>query len=268
MAGEQSGKLEPILQDLATQLEKDASFASKIKTAAVYPLFILVILVVVAFLMLVKVIPQLEDVFTESGAQLPFVTRALLTTSQFCAHYWWLVILLMIVFAVVVALLMTTETFRYYFDKFKMHGPGIGSITTGIYMQRFTSTLSMLTSSGIPIIEAINIVGEVMNNDIYREELKEVASQVERGVPMSVPLSKNPDFPLIVSQMIMVGEQTGKIDKVLENLSKYYEEETDNLIKGATSLFEPVTIVIIGGGVAFLVFAILMPIYNLAGGIQ
>jgi type II secretory pathway component PulF len=167
---------------------------------------------------------------------------------------------------VVVAIkyIMQTDVADYYWNKFKIHGPVIGNIAVGVYMHRFTNTLSLLTSSGIPIIESLHIVGEVMNNKIYIDELEDVAAQVERGVPMSVPLSKNPSFPLIVSQMIMVGEQTGKLEKVLAGLSKYYFEETDNKIKGIASLFEPVIIVFIGGGVAFLIFAILMPIYNIA----
>ncbi|MFA6423168.1 MAG: type II secretion system F family protein [Patescibacteria group bacterium] len=263
-AGESSGKLEQILDDLATQIENDAAFSSKIKAALLYPVFILVVLIGVSVMMMVKVIPQLEDVFKESNAKLPWITTTLMSMSRFMVHYWWICIFAIVGLVILVRVLLKTDGFEYFWNKFKIKGPIIGKIVTGIYMHRFTNTLSLLTSSGIPIIESLDIVGDVMNNRIYIEELQNVAVQVERGVPISVPLSKNSNFPLIVSQMIMVGEQTGKLDKVLKGLAKYYYEETDNKIKGISSLFEPVMIVFIGGGVAFLVFAILMPIYNLA----
>lgn len=263
-AGESSGKLEQILDDLAIQIENDNAFISKIRSAMLYPLFIFLMLLGVGILMLVKVIPQLQEVFDESGAQLPWVTRTLIALSSFMIHFWWVCILIIIGIVVGIKFLMQTDFAQYYWNKFKIHGPIIGSVSVGVYMHRFTNTLSLLTSSGIPIIESLHIVGEVMNNQIYIEELEDIAAQVERGVPMSVPLSKNSDFPLIVSQMIMVGEQTGKLEKVLSGLAKYYWEETDNKIKGISSLFEPVIIVFIGGGVAFLIFAILMPIYNIA----
>ena len=131
-------------------------------------------------------------------------------------------------------------------------------------MTRLTRTMSMLVGSGVEIIKAVGIVADVMNNGIYKESLKQVSSQIERGIPMSVPLSQNPLFPILLSQMIAVGEQTGKLDEVLKNLANYYQEETDNKMRGVTALVEPIIIIILGLGVGIMVFSVLMPIYNLA----
>lgn len=264
-SGEQSGKMDVVLKRLAEQLENEASFQGKIRSALLYPSFIFAAMIAVAIVMMVRVIPQLKSIFEEAGAALPISTRILITISDFMSQYWYLAIL--IVAGGIVGLRLffgNTPRGRLLWNQIQIHTPIIGGLNQGAYMARMTRTLNMLVESGIPIIEAIKIVAEVLNNRIYYEGLQDVAAQVERGVQISAPMSKNPIFPVIVSQMIAVGEQTGRLGDILGNLADYYEEETANKVKGLSSLLEPAIILVIGGGVAFLVFSILLPIYNIA----
>lgn len=262
--GEASGRLDTVLEELAKQLENETRSMNAVKGALVYPLFILAAMIVMAVVVIIKVIPQLKDIFTSAKVDLPLQTTILLKLSDFFSAWWWLVLILVIVLIVVLRYLATkTDVGHYYWNKLQVNPPLGKSITQGTYMLRFSRTLSMLVSAGIPIIEAINITAETMNNIIYEQSLKEVVGELERGVPMSVPLEKNANFPPIVSQMVHVGEQTGRLDEVLNNISYFFEDDVNTKTKALTSLFEPILIVILGLGVMFMVFAILVPIYSI-----
>ena len=261
ISGEAVGKLSEVLTHLADELEKNNSFNSKIQSALVYPIFIIVVMIVIVFIMMTKVIPQLTEIFKESKAELPWATKVLISISSYMISYWWVVLLILIAIVAGIYIFLKTEAGEYLFSKIQIKFPtGIGK---DIYMARFARTLSMLLSSGTPIIDAVRITADVMNNKIYKKSLENLAVQLERGIPMSVPLEKDQYFPLVVPQMVMVGEQTGRLDEILNNLANYYEEQGSEKIKGITSLFEPALIVIIGVGVAFIVFSILMPIYQI-----
>lgn len=262
VSGEAVGRLSEVLDRLADQLEKQNNFLSKIRGALLYPIFIVLAMIAVAILMMIKVVPELKSIFQEAGADLPWSTRTLIFISESIINYWWVYLIGLVGLIGLIRLALKTNQAQYWVSKLEINAPaGLGK---DIYMARFARTLGMLISAGTPIIEAINITAEVMNNRIYEERLKKAASQVERGVPLSVPIEKAGIFPLIVSQMIAVGEQTGKLDETLENLAQYYEEESDNKIKSLSSLFEPAVIVLIGIAVGFLVFSIIIPIYQIA----
>ena len=261
-SGEASGKLDEVLEELATQLEEQDEFLSSIRGALIYPAFILVVMIGVAILMSIKVIPQLKQVFLESGANLPWQTQMLVFISDTMIKFWYIYI---IGFLGVVAFLrwyMTTQQGILLYNQIQIKNPtGIG---LSVYMARFAGTLSMLTRAGVPIIQSVNITAEVMSNEIYRRSLKEVVSELERGIPLSTPILKNSYFPAIVGQMLTVGEQTGQIDTVLGKLAKFYRDEASRRVHDLSRLFEPAIIVVIGLGVAFIVFSILVPIYNIA----
>ncbi len=261
-SGEASGHLEQVLLQLADNIEGESAIVSKIRSAMVYPVFIIVAMVGVAALMMIRVIPQLKSIFTESGVELPFATRFLIGLSDFMVSYWWLMLVLLVGLAALGRYFMKTQTGIVLINELELRLPG--GLSEALYMARFTRSMSMLIESGIPIIEAIGIVSEVMNNVVYKESLTAAKTQVERGIPLSVPLGENKYFPRIVAQMISVGEQTGKLDELLGKLALYYEEELDTKIRGLSALLEPFIIVILGIAVAFLVIAILMPIYNIA----
>lgn len=264
-SGETLGKLDVVLNHLAEQMELFQGFSSKIKSALAYPIFIIVAMIGVVVMMMVKVVPTLKTVFADAGAELPLATRIVMATSDFLVAYWWLVLIATVVLGMGIYLFFSfTEKGHLWWDTIKLKMPIVNFVSYDVYMARFARTMGMLIQSGVPVIEAIRITTAVINNRIYTRILKNVILQVERGIPMSVPLEKEKEFTILTTQMIMIGEQTGKLEMLLNKVAEYYEQETDIKIKTISSLIEPVTIVIIGVGVAFILYSILYPIYSLS----
>lgn len=262
-AGESSGNLGVVLKDIAKELERDYRFNVRLRNAMLYPIFILVAMIVIGVLMMIKVIPQLKDIFVNSGIELPWTTRAVMATSAFLSSYWWIVILILVIAYFLFRVYLRSPAGNLTWARIKLKTPVFGLLIEKASMARMSRTFGVLAKTGIPLLEAINITAETMEEEIYRRGLKRAALEVERGVPFSVPLIKEKGFPLMVGQMVSVGEQTGKIDDVFVHLSKHYEDETNRQLKVVTSLTEPITIVILGIMVAILVFAIIVPIYNM-----
>src|SRR3990167_158200 len=235
VSGEAVGKLAEVLTHLSDQLESEDKFRGKIQGAMVYPIFIVLVMIAIMTLMMIKVIPEIAKIFKEAGAELPWTTKILIFVSQGIIDYWWIVIIAIIGIFIGLKIFLATDYGKLLINMIQINLPwGLGK---DVYMARFNRTLGMLTSSGTPIIDAVKITADVMNNKIYKTSLENIASQLERGIPMSVPLEKDPHFPLVVPQMVMVGEQTGRIDQVLNNLANYYENQTDDKIKNLTALF-------------------------------
>ena len=263
-AGEQTGKIDVVLKQLAVQLENNNNFVGRVRGAMYYPGFIVIAMLVIAIYMLVKVIPALKGIFDEQGATLPVATRVLLAMSDAVQVYWW---------AVVMGIIGLIVFFRFFFeshsgakvkDKLAVKIPIVNKLFEGMYMYRVTEILSMLLGAGVPLLNAIKIVASTVNNGVYEEALLNVAKYVERGVPLSVQLMKEPVFPPIFGQMSSVGEETGQLDVVLRKVADYYQETTDQMIKTMASLIEPAILLLVGVAVAFIVFAVLVPIYNIA----
>lgn len=261
-SGETSGKLDIVLTDLADELEQESDFSSAVKRALVYPIFIIIVMIAIAFIMMIKVIPALSSVFAESGARLPLSTRILLSISGFVQNYWWTLLIFVVLLVILARYLMTTPEGRLFIDRLLLLDPF--GLNKNVYMTRFARTLSLLVSAGVPIVESVQTAAQVVGNLVYQKSLRRVADELERGIPLSSALEKETHFPPLVSQMAGVGEQTGKLDLTLAKLADYFSNETRGKIAVLTSLLEPVIIVIIGVGVAFMVFSVLMPIYNLA----
>lgn len=263
-AGEATGKLEDVLLQLADTLEKDQNLSAKIKGALFYPAFILTAMIGVAIFMMVKVIPTLTGIFKEAGTNLPITTRILIWMSNFIIHRWYLVIIFVVAVVIAIRTFLQTPRGMLFMSKLQLKIPVFKTMSVQSIMARFARILAMLSASGVPLVEAIRIVAESISNKIIRSDIEEIAYEVERGVPMSVPISKNPHFPVLVGQMVAVGEQTGKMSEVLEKLANFFESETEERVKGISSLIEPVIMIFIGLGVAALVFAILIPIYQIS----
>lgn len=262
MAGEAVGKVAEVLEELAGRLEKDQEFSSKLQAAMYYPAFLFVAMIAITIVLMVKVIPQFKSVFAEANVPLPLVTNILITMSTFMAQRWYIVVLAVVVVVLAVRAYLSTKKGQQLLDYLAIYFPT--GIIKYLYMSRFTRTLALLVQSGTPIIEALSITAEVVNNGLYQAVILNAKDDVARGIPLSTPLSKSQLFPVIVPQMILVGEQTGRLDQVLNSLADYFEEETDTRIKAVSSLFEPIVIVFVGLGVAFIVFAIFLPIYSIA----
>jgi len=190
-----------------------------------------------------------------------------IASSVFLEKYWWLVIIVIIIAVFLIRIYLKSPVGNYTWSKIKLKLPVFGKLLEDAEMTRMTLTFQILAKTGIPLLEAINIAAETMDNEVYKRALRLAANEVERGVPFSSPLIKNGNFPPMVAQMVTVGEQTGKIDEIFERLSAHYIAETDRSLKAVASLIEPLTIVILGILVGIMVFAIIIPIYNMSSAI-
>ena len=267
-SGESAGTLAESLSYIADQLEKDYELRSKVKAAVTYPAFVLSALVVVGILMFKFVLPKLTSVLKEQGAELPVISRWLISFTDFFEVYWWLVLLVLIGAAVAIRFYMMTPQGRMMWDYIKTKLPILGPVMEKIYMARFSRNLATLVAGGIPIITALKIVGDVINNVVYKEIMLEAAAQVSSGKSISDVLMKHEEFPPLVTQMVRVGEQTAALDTILLKLAVFYEKEVDTQIGTLASLLEPVIMVILGLAVGVLVAGILLPIYNLASSVN
>ena len=263
-SGEASGKLDEVLDRIATQLEKDYDLKAKIKGAMMYPIFIVVVMLVVAGIVVTFVMPQLKSLFQESGAKLPIATQVLLGVSDFVRSFWWIVLLGILGAVFGIRYFVNTEAGRSFWDSMKLKFPITGKLTKNIYMARFTRTLATLISSGLPILDSLIIVSDTVGNVHYKKEIEAASRQVESGVNLAVPLENSKLFPTMVSHMIEVGEKTGSIDKILYKLADFFDNEVSNSVAVLSTMLEPVLLLIMGVGVGFFVGAVLLPVYKLA----
>lgn len=263
-SGEVSGSLDKSLNYLAEQLEKDYELRAKVKSSMTYPVFVLGALVVVGVLMFKFVLPKLTSVLEEQGASLPAISVALISFTRFFDKFWWAVILVFVSLILAVKIAVSTTVGKYYWDNMKIRLPIIGDIFQKIYLARFARNLSTLIMGGIPIIKALEIVSEIINNVIYRDILLDTIGKITAGKSISEGLSGHREFPNIVTQMVKVGEQTAQLDDILGKLALFYEKEVDTKVSTLTTLLEPVIMIVLGIGVGVLVAGILLPIYNVA----
>ena len=266
-SGEQSGKLDKVLLQMADGLEKDREFRARVKGAMIYPGVVVGMMGIVIIIMMVFVIPKLTSLYSESKIELPLPTKILIFTSNAFANFWWLGLMILGAGAVAVNRWKKTEEGNYFLSKLTLRLPIIGKLVTNITLTNFTRTFGLLSASGIPLLDAINIVSGLTENMVFKNALKEAYVGVEKGLPLSVLLTTDV-FPKIVGQMVKVGEETGKVDEIFFKLSEYFESESDHLVKNLTVAVEPIILVILGIGVAFLVFSIITPIYQLTNAIQ
>lgn len=267
-AGEASGKLDVGLNLLADELERDYGFRSRIIGSMLYPAFIVVAMFVVGIIMVTKIVPALEGVFAESNVALPWTTQLVVTVTNSLIAYWYAYIAAVAVIIYLFIRITSTNDGRRALNTFLFKIPVLGSLYKNLEMARFTRILGIMIGAGVPIIQAIDAVALVLDSVVFREALVAVARDVERGSPISQALVKYPDIPTTVTEMVAVGERTGKLEQVLAKLADFYETQTNQASKNFASLIEPIVFVIVGLGVAFLVFSIIVPIYNLSGVIQ
>ena len=263
-SGEVSGEMDSSLLYLADQLEKDYDLLSKFRGALIYPLFVIIMFIGVAILMVISVIPQLQKVFEGVNQELPLMTRWLLGSSDFLRSYWWVIIAVIVVAFVLYRWYNKTAEGRKNIDKIKIKLPIFGKLFKKVYMVRFTRSLYTLLSGGIAIVEAIRIAGSIMGNKVYQGIAEDAARRVEGGDTVASSFEKYDEIPVMVTQMVRVGEKSGKLTEVLKKISEFYAREVDNEISNLTATLEPVIMVILGVGVFILMAAIIVPIYNIA----
>jgi len=267
-SGEKSGKLDRVLLKLAKDLEKSYELHGKIRGALLYPIFLLVMMIIVVIIVLVTVIPQLKGMFADVGVALPITTRILIGASDAFTKYWWLTIIVVALLAAGIWQYGKTESGRTTIDTIKIKIPIFGKLNKKIYMARFCRTLNTLISAGMPILEVFDTLSEVVGNSIYEKEIKKARDKIETGLPVSTALRESKYFPPVVNDLIGVGEQSGNLAFVLKNLTRFFERDVDYMSKNLATMLEPVLLVIMAVGVAFIVASVIMPIYGLVQVIQ
>jgi len=267
-AGEESGNIDQILNRLAIYIEKAAKIRSQVKGALVYPIAILVVAGVVVAGLLVFVIPKFESLFANSGQELPGLTQMVVDLSKTFIAYWW-AILGGIGGGIFGAInYYRTEDGKKTVDAIAIDLPYMGDLIQKSAVARFTRTLATLLSSGVSIMEALEIASKVTGNHVIENELLRAREAISEGKSLTVPLAKEKYIPQMVTQMIGVGEQTGAIDQMLNKVADFYEDEVDVAVSALTSVMEPMLMVFLGGIVAVMVIAMYLPIFNMAGSVK
>jgi len=263
-SGETSGKLDEVLGYLADEMEKDYDMMGKIKGAMIYPAFVLTSLVAVGIVMMIFVVPKLTSILTETGAELPLSTKILIGTSDFMKNYWWLLIIIVVGLVVVFRWYIKRPSGRRQFDYLKLKLPIFGHLFQLIYLVRFTRSMNTLIVGGVTIDNSLKVAAEVVDNKIYQELIEETIKEVEDGNSISSVFIKSDTMPKMVSQMLNVGEKTGKMDVILEKITNFYGREINNIVTNLMTLMEPLIMVVMGVAVGMMVAAIILPMYNLA----
>ncbi|HEY8021536.1 MAG TPA: type II secretion system F family protein [Thermoanaerobaculia bacterium] len=261
-AGEAGGILDIILQRLSTYIEKVVKLKSQVKSALIYPVTIIVIAAGVVFVILWKVIPVFAALFAGLGGEMPFLTRMVIGSSNFVARYILFIIPALIAAGVAIARYHKTYRGRRVIDGALLKIPVIGMLLRKIAVARFCRTLATLTSSGVPILDGLEITAKTAGNAIIEDAVMAVRKAVEEGKTLSEPLGDTKVFPPMVVQMINVGEQTGALDQMLSKIADFYEEEVDTAVAGLMKLLEPIMITILGVVIGTIVAAMYLPLYS------
>lgn len=267
-AGETSGTLDAALDRLAIQQEKDADLVSKIRGALMYPLVVVFVMLGVVGFMIVKVLPQVKDIYAglPSGTGgLPLLTRVLLAISDFVIHDWWIVVIVVIALGISVTRYARTGPGKQVIDKIKMHIWPVGPLFMKMYMARFARTGSTLVASGVPLLQMLQITANSVNNVHIATAISHASDKVKGGKSLADSLTNDPNFLPLVPSMLKIGEQSGSMEQMLSKAADYYEKEVDNQVAAISSIIEPVMMVLLGVVAFIIVAAVLLPIYGLAG---
>ena len=262
-AGEKGGLLAEILARLATYLENSARLRKKVKSAMMYPTVVTVVAILITIFLLVKVVPVFGEIFKSFGANLPAPTQALINVSHFVQQY-----ILLVLIAGGGGIygwfyFIKTPTGRQLWDTYRIKLPIFGVIAHKICLARFTRTLASLVRSGVPILEVLQIVSQTVGNVVMEKAIRAAATDIERGESIASALSKHPVFPTMIVRMVTAGEQTGKIDNMLERISDFLDEEIETTLSGLTALIEPILIVFLGVVVGGMVICMFLPIFKM-----
>ena len=268
-AGEAGGVLEGALLRVADQLEKDASLKRQIKSAMVYPVLVVVVAVGIMLALCAFLIPVFINVFKEFGGELPAITKVSVLASEIVTGYYWAMFL--VTGAVVFTFIKWKKTTwgRKQWDHFRLHIPmKIGTIVQEVAVARWSRTLASLTSAGVPLLLALDITGRTGGNVAIEEAMAGVIDSVKRGGTIAAPLAQAPIFPMMVTHMVGVGEETGALDAMLDKVAEFYEDRVDASVKALTSIMEPIMIIVIGSLVGFIVISMYLPLFEVYNHIE
>lgn len=267
-AGELSGTLDESLKRIANQQEKDAEVASKIKGAMTYPIIVLVVIAVVMAFMLFTVVPQVEKLYKDLKRQLPFLTKIMVALTDFVSKYWWLVFIIIGLLTYFFIQYLKTDAGRKMIDGFKLKAPLFGNMYRKLYMARFTRTGQTLLVSGVSMLDMLRITAKAVNNTIIEKSINRAAEKVKGGKALSAALQPEKYILPLVPQMIKIGEQSGRIDEMMNKTAQVFENELDEQIKAISTIIEPALMVVLAIVAGGMIGAILLPIYSLVNGIN
>jgi type IV pilus assembly protein PilC len=262
-SGETGGSLDNVLLRLADMIEAEVKLRGKIKSAMTYPIAVVALVVLIMSAMLLFVVPQFKAIFDSLGGTLPLPTRVLLFMSDLFKKFWYIALIGVFVGRYFFRRWKRTPPGRAMVDSLKLRMPIFGVLFQKVALSRFASTFSMLLRSGVPILQALEIVSETVNNRVVSAAIDDVEASVSQGEAMAAPLAEHPVYPPMVVQMIAVGEETGQVDTMLEKVAAFYDAEVEASVDALTSLIEPLLIAVIGGCVGAAVIALYMPMFNI-----
>ncbi len=264
--GEESGKLDQVFDYLADYLDRTYELSSKVRGALIYPAFVVVTFITVMILMFTMVIPKISGILTESGAALPIYTTVILGMSNFLVQNGFILLAVLAILIFILIRYARTPSGKDIFDQLKLQVPYISTLFRKLYLSRLADNMNTMLSSGIQIVRALELTSNIINNAVYRQILVNAMEAVKGGKTLSESLANNPhEIPGIMVQMTRVGEETGEVGSILKTLANFYTREVKTAVDSLVSLIEPAMIVLLGGGVAVLLAAVLVPIYNIAG---
>lgn len=266
-AGEESGKLSSTFAYLADYLDRSYEIVSKAENALIYPIFVIVVFFGVMALMLTMVIPKISAVLLDSGQAIPVYTSIVIGFSNFLVRYGIFILIALAAFGLYLWQLRKSESGKLILDNLKLSIPYVGDLYKKLYLSRIADNFATMLLSGVAVIEALEVTGNVVGNSVYHAVLEQVEADVKGGFSISDALGKHPEIPGIMVAMTKVGEETGELGKILATLAKFYNREVTNAVDTLVGLIEPIMIVMLGLGVGTLLAAVLLPIYNLAGSI-
>jgi type IV pilus assembly protein PilC len=267
-SGEMGGSLDDTLLRLAEMLEREVHLRGKIKSAMTYPIAVVGLVTLIMSAMLLFVVPQFKTIYGQLGGTLPLPTQVLLTISNIFKQWWYIVLAAALLARFLIKRYKRTDRGREVVDTIKLRIPVFGSLFHKTCLSRFSSTLAMLLKSGVPILQALDIVIDTVNNRVVGKAVEDVQSSVREGESIARPLARHDVFPPMVVQMIAVGEETGQVDTMLEKVAQFYDQEVEATVDALTSLIEPLLIAVIGVCVGAAVIALYMPMFNVIKLIQ
>lgn len=265
-SGEESGKLDQILLYLADYLDRSYEVTSKAKNALIYPAFVIVTFVVVMVLMLTMVIPNISSILKDSGQEVPIYTKIVLGISDIAVQYGIYAFILLVVGGFFLYRFGRTADGGMALNRFQISLPYIGTLYKKLYLSRISDNMNTMLLSAIPIVKALEVTGSVVGSAVYQQVLGKILDEVKTGSSLAEAFGRYPEIPTIMVQMMKVGEETGELGNILQNLSKFYTREVTNAVDTLVGLIEPAMIVSLGIGVAVLLASVLIPIYNISAG--
>jgi type II secretory pathway component PulF len=266
-AGEESGKLDETFLFLADYMERNYEVSSKVKNALIYPAFVITTFIAVMVLMLTVVIPKISVIITDSGQEIPVYTKIVIGLSNFLVNFGPLFILLLIVAGFMITRYLLSPAGKGFLSRLKLELPYISNLYKKLYLSRIADNLNTMLTSGIPMLKALELTSNVIDNEIYERIMLVVIEDVKSGFALSDALGKHPQMPGILVAMTRVGEETGEVGSILKTLARFYQKEVMGAVDTLVDLIEPMMIVMLGLGVGFLLASVLIPIYNISSSI-